>query len=77
MFYSVTIVFVLFVLLLLSFIAGVENHYYLVDVIFMERCNHSTVAQAIIQSLHKNGLDLNDVWAVVTDNAAYCLKAYR
>ncbi|KAI9547189.1 hypothetical protein NQZ68_020010, partial [Dissostichus eleginoides] len=51
--------------------------YYLVDVIFMDRCNHSTVAQAIIRSLHSNNLDLNDVWAVVTDNASYCLKAYR
>ncbi|KAK1889393.1 Phosphoglucosamine mutase, partial [Dissostichus eleginoides] len=61
----------------LNIVIGVENQYYLVDVIFMDRCNHSTVAQAIIRSFHSNNLDLNDVWAVVTDNASYCLKAYR
>lgn len=43
----------------------------------MDRCNYSTVSQAILASLHSNALDLNDAWAVVTDNAAYCLKAYR
>lgn len=47
------------------------------DVIFLERCNYSTFAQAVLGSLHNNKLDLNDVLAVVTDNAAYCLKAYR
>lgn len=60
-----------------SFITGVENKYFLVDVIFMYRCNYSTISQAILASLHSNDLDLNDAWAVVTDNAAYCLKAYR
>lgn len=60
-----------------SFITGVEKQYFLVDVVFMDRCNYSTVSQAILASLHSNALDLNDAWAVVTDNAAYCLKAYR
>ncbi|KAK9976412.1 hypothetical protein ABG768_021617 [Culter alburnus] len=61
----------------LNIVIGVENKYFLVDVIFMYRCNYSTVSQAILASLHSNDLDLNDAWAVVTDNAAYCLKAYR
>lgn len=43
----------------------------------MERCNYSTFSQAILGSLHSNNLSLNDVWAVVTDNASYCLKAYK
>lgn len=60
-----------------SFITGVENQYFLVDVVFMNRCNYLTVSQAILASLHSNDLDLNDAWAVVTNNAAYCLKAYR
>lgn len=47
------------------------------DVIFMDSCNYSTVSQAILQSLHNNQVDLNDILAVVTDNAAYCLKAFR
>ena len=63
---------------MLSFIAGVENFlYFLLDVVFLDRCNFSTVSQAILASLYSNNLDLNDAWAVVTDNAAYCLKAYR
>lgn len=57
-----------------SFITRVKNQYFLVDVVFMERCNYSTVSQAILASLHNNSLDLNDAWAVVTDNATYCLK---
>nr|XP_023672281.1 uncharacterized protein LOC111846387 [Paramormyrops kingsleyae] len=61
----------------LNIVTGFEGQYFLVDVIFMERCNYSTFAQAVIGSLHNNKLDLNDVWAVVTDNAAYCLKAYK
>nr|XP_057913311.1 uncharacterized protein LOC131107370 [Doryrhamphus excisus] len=61
----------------LNIVIGVENQYFLVDVVFMDRCNFSTVSQAIVASLHSNNLHLNDVWAVVTDNAAYCIKAYR
>ncbi|XP_036978819.1 uncharacterized protein LOC119033181 [Acanthopagrus latus] len=61
----------------LNIVIGVENQYFLVDLVFMDRCNYSTVSQAILASLHSNSLDLNDAWAVVTDNAAYCLKAYR
>ncbi|XP_073668162.1 highly divergent homeobox isoform X5 [Paramisgurnus dabryanus] len=56
---------------------GVENQYFLVDVVFMDRCNYSTVSQEILASFHSNALDLNDAWAVVIDNAAYCLKVYR
>lgn len=44
--------------------------------VFMERCNYSTVFQAILAYLHSHSLDLNDAWAVVTDNDDYCLKAY-
>lgn len=43
----------------------------------MDGCNYSTVSQAILASLHSNNLNLNDAWAVVTDDVAYCLKAYR
>lgn len=44
---------------------------------FMDKCNYSTFSQAVLDSLHRNKLSINDVWAVVTDNASYCLKAYR
>ncbi|CDQ84807.1 unnamed protein product [Oncorhynchus mykiss] len=61
----------------LNMVIGVENQYFLVDVIFMDKCNSSTFSQAILASLHSNDLNLNDAWAVVTDNASYCLKAYK
>jgi hypothetical protein len=49
---------------MLSFIAGVENFlYFLLDVVFLDRCNFSTVSQAILASLYSNNLDLNDAWA--------------
>lgn len=32
---------------------------------------------ATLASFHSNSLDLNNAWAVDTDYAAYCLKAYR
>eukprot|EP00063_Salmo_salar_P042563 XP_014017398.1 PREDICTED: uncharacterized protein LOC106580644 isoform X2 [Salmo salar] len=43
----------------------------------MDKCNYSTFSQAILASLHSNDLNLNDAWAVVTDNASYCLKTYK
>lgn len=43
----------------------------------MESCNFSTFSQVVLQSLHTSQLNLNDILAVVTDNASYCLKAYR
>ncbi|KAI7790722.1 hypothetical protein IRJ41_005008 [Triplophysa rosa] len=62
---------------ILNIVIGVEGHYFLTDVIFMESCNYTTFSQAIRGSLHRNNLDLNDVWALVTDNASYCLKAFK
>ena len=43
----------------------------------MEACNATTVSQAIITSLGENGIALNNVQAVCTDNAAYCKAAFR
>lgn len=62
---------------LVHLISGVEGHYFLTDVIFIESCNYTTFSQAILGSLHRNNLDFHDVWAVVTNNASYCLKAYK
>ena len=39
--------------------------------------NYSTFSQTILASLHYNDLNLNDTWAVITDKASYCLKAYK
>ena len=44
---------------------------------FMDKCNATTVSQAVLGSLQRNGIDLNNVTAFCTDNAAYCKAAYR
>ena len=45
---------------------------YLVEVEFLNSTNHQTVAQAIIKTVQKYGSAFEDV----SDNAAYCLKAF-
>ena len=58
-------------------VAGFKGTYYLIDCIYMETCNHATLAQTVIRALTDAGVDFNDVTAFVTDNAPYCIKAYR
>lgn len=58
-------------------VAGFKGTYYLIDCIYMETCNHATLAQMVIRALTDAGIDFNDVDAFVTDNAPYCIKAYR
>ena len=43
----------------------------------MDVCNHSTLSQAVIKVVSEVGINFNHVISVVTDNAAYCKKAYR
>ena len=43
----------------------------------MEACNHSTVSQTILKCLGDVGITFNQVYGIVTDNAAYCKKAVR
>ena len=43
----------------------------------MEKSNATTVAQAVIASLMQNGVDLNNVMAICTDNAAFCKVAFN
>ena len=61
----------------LNVIAGSRGKSYLIDVVIMEKCNHSTLSQAIIRSVSDMGIHYDDVTAIVTDSAAYCKKAYR
>lgn len=63
--------------LLFYFPAGFEDERYLLDTIFMEACNATTVSQAVLTSLNANGINLNNVLAFCTDNAAYCKAAFR
>lgn len=50
---------------------------YLVDTEFMDKCDHSTVSQAVIKVLHDYDIEANNVISYNTDNAAYMLKAFR
>ncbi len=50
---------------------------YLVDTVFMDKCDHSTVSQAIIKVLHEYEIKSENVISFNTDNAAYMLKAFN
>lgn len=50
---------------------------YLVDIVFLEKCNHSTVANAVVSALNDFGVKQEDVISFDSDNAAYMLKAYK
>ena len=62
---------------ILNVIASVKGKPYLIGVVKMEACNHSTFSQTIISSASEAGIAFQNVTAVVSDSAAYCKKAYR
>ena len=62
---------------ILNVIAGVQGKPFLIGVVKMEACNHSTFSQAIIQSVSEAGIAFENVTSIVSDSAAYCKKAYR
>ena len=58
-------------------VATLRGQPYLIDVVKMGACNHSTFSQAIIQSVTGAGIAFDQVIAIVSDSPAYCKKAYR
>ena len=62
---------------ILNVIATVRGRPYLIDVVKMHACNHSTFSQAIIQAATGAGIAFEQVIVIVSDSAAYCKKAYR
>ena len=62
---------------ILNVLATVQGKPYLIGVVKMEACNHSTFSQAVIRSVTDIGIQFNQVTAVVSDSAAYCKKAYN
>ena len=62
---------------ILNVIASVRGKPYLIGVLKMEACNHSTFSQAIIRSVSEAGISYQNVTSIVTDSAAYCKKAYK
>ena len=62
---------------ILNVIASIRGRPFLINVVKMDACNHSTVSQAIIKSVSEIGIDFDHVIAIVSDSAAYCKKAYN
>ena len=50
---------------------------YLIDVVTLEACNNVTFSQGIIKAVTDMGIQYDSVMAVVSDSAAYTIKAYR
>ena len=62
---------------ILNVIASVRGKPFLIGVVKMDTCNHSTFSQAIIKSVSEVGIAFDHVICIVSDSAAYCKKAYR
>ena len=62
---------------ILNVLATVKQKSYLIGVMWMEACNHSTLSQGILKSVADVELPFDRIHAVITDSAAYCKKAYR
>ena len=62
---------------ILNVIATVKGKPYLIGVVEMEACNHSTYSQAIISCASEAGISFQNVTSIVSDSASYCKKAYR
>ncbi len=59
------------------FVSVVDQKPYLLDVKFLDEVNHQTVSAAIISTVNAYGISPLDVISFVSDNAAYCKKAYN
>ena len=62
---------------ILNVIALVKDKSYLIDVVTLEACNNVTFSQGIIKAVTDMGIQYDSVMAVVSDSAAYTIKAYR
>ena len=62
---------------ILNVLATVKQESYLIGVVRIEACNHSTLSQGILKSVADVELPFDQIHAVITDSAAYCKKAYR
>ena len=62
---------------ILNVIATVKGKPYLIGVVEMEACNHSTYSQAIISCASEAGISFQNITSIVSDSASYCKKAYR
>ena len=57
--------------------ASTNEDFFLIDTVFLEKCDNSTVSQAVIKSLTDFGIDFDQVRAFISDSAGYMIKAFR
>ena len=62
---------------ILNVLATVKQKSYLIGVVRMEACNHSTLSKGILNSVADVKLPFDRIHVVITDSAAYCKKAHR
>ena len=62
---------------ILNVLASFSGKTYLIDVVKMEACNHSTFSRAILKAVAEVELPYERICGEVSDSAAYCKKAYR
>jgi hypothetical protein len=49
---------------------------YLVETVYVAAINHKVLAQVVIKTLNKYDIEYNNVDAIITDNAKYCLSSF-
>ena len=62
---------------ILNITASVRGRPFVIVVVKMDACNHSTSSQAIIKSVTDVGIGFDRVLSIVSDSAAYCKKAFK
>ena len=62
---------------IVNVIALVKDKSYLINVVTLEACNNVTFSQGFIKAVTDMGIQYDSVMAVVSDSAAYTIKAYR
>lgn len=60
---------------ILNVIVGVQGSYYLIDVITLDSCNHSTLSRGVIQAATSVGIKFTDVIAFVSDSIMFIQDA--
>lgn len=48
----------------------------LLETVYLQETNYKTVSQAVLKTLNKFEIELDNVYTFVTDNASYMIKAY-
>ena len=62
---------------MLNILATIRGKSYLIGIVRLKACNHSTFCRAIMKCVAEVDIPYERIHAFVTDSMAYCKKAYR